>query len=151
MNIDDKIPLGRWYKLVGREAVLLDGFPGPGEGIDDPNRQVALTRTAVSTISTVFLSLDHNHFREGPPLIFETMVFERQVQALGDKQQKLDFQHDYGILARYSTWDEAERGHATICDRIKDAETNSISMMSPKLRKVLTEAQHEAEMENQND
>ncbi|WP_315922313.1 hypothetical protein [Mesorhizobium sp. SP-1A] len=151
MKIDDKIPLGRWYKLVGREAVRLEGFPGPGEGIDAPNRQIALTRTAVSTISTVFLSLDHNHFREGPPHIFETMVFERQVQALGDKQQKLDFQHDYGLLARYSTWDEAEKGHAKICDRIKEAEATSIRMMSPKLRKVLIEAQQEAELENQSD
>jgi len=151
MIMDDKNPLGRWYKLVGREAVPVEGFPGPGEGIDAPNRQVALTRTAVSTISTVFLSLDHNLFRDGPPHIFETMVFERQVQALGDKQQKLDFQHDYGLLARYSTWDEAEKGHAEICDRIKEAEATSISMMSPKLRKVLIEAQQEAELEDQSD
>jgi hypothetical protein len=26
-------------------------------------------------ISTVFLGLDHRHFGDGPPLLFETMVF----------------------------------------------------------------------------
>lgn len=47
-------------------------------------------------VSTVFLGLDHS-FGEGPPLLFETMVFPS---------------HD---MNRYSTWDEAKEGHADMC------------------------------------
>jgi hypothetical protein len=52
-------------------------------------------------VSTVFLGLDHNFGGSGPPVLFETMVFH------GD---------DYGDvrMRRYSTWEEAERGHAQI-------------------------------------
>lgn len=48
-------------------------------------------------ISTVFLGLDHNFTQEGPPLIFETMIFGG----------KLDQYQD-----RCSTWDEAIAMHA---------------------------------------
>lgn len=47
-------------------------------------------------VSTVFLGIDHNFFGDGPPLVFETMVF-------GGK-------HDQA-QERYSTWNEAEAGH----------------------------------------
>jgi hypothetical protein len=46
-------------------------------------------------ISTVFLGLDHQ-WGEGPPLIFETMIFNGE--------------HD-GRQERSSTWDEAEEMH----------------------------------------
>ncbi len=55
-------------------------------------------------ISTVFLGLDHR-FGEGPPLLFETMVFG------GKHHQEID---------RYSTWDEAEKGHAKFVKLIKN-------------------------------
>jgi hypothetical protein len=48
-------------------------------------------------VSTVFLGLDHNHSDYGRPLLFETMVF---VAGDGIEQE------------RYSTWAEAEEGHA---------------------------------------
>ena len=50
-------------------------------------------------VSTVFLAIDHNHFGVGPPILFETMVFR---DGEGCEQE------------RYSTWDEAEAGHARI-------------------------------------
>jgi hypothetical protein len=49
-------------------------------------------------VSTVFLGLDHS-FGSGPPLIFETMVF--------DADESL-------ICRRYSTWNEAVEGHHEI-------------------------------------
>lgn len=49
-------------------------------------------------VSTVFLGLDHRFGDEGPPLLFETMIF-------GGKHD--DFQ------SRCSTWDEAEAMHAS--------------------------------------
>jgi hypothetical protein len=49
-------------------------------------------------ISTVWLGIDHN-YGSGPPLIFETMVFESK-DNLGEL-----------ALDRYSTLEEAEDGH----------------------------------------
>ncbi len=48
-------------------------------------------------VSTVFLGLDHRFGTNGPPLLFETMIFG------GPHDQYCD---------RYSTWEEAEAGHA---------------------------------------
>ena len=45
-------------------------------------------------ISTVFLGIDHGY--NGVPLLFETMIFGGE--------------HD-GYQERYSTWEEAEKGH----------------------------------------
>ena len=59
------------------------------------DRRVAETAIGKSRVSTVFLGLDHS-FGEGPPLLFETMVF-------GGANA------DYMI--RSSTWEEAEAQH----------------------------------------
>lgn len=55
------------------------------------------TRADGLFISTVFLGIDHS-FGEGPPLLFETMVFQ------GKDGREIDCQ-------RYSTWDDALAGH----------------------------------------
>jgi hypothetical protein len=59
-------------------------------------------------ISTVWLGIDHNH-GTGPPLIFETMVFESK-----DNLGELD-------LDRYSTLVEAQAGHEAMVARWKGA------------------------------
>ena len=50
-------------------------------------------------VSTVFLGLDHAFSRVGPPLLFETMVFS--------KNEEVD-------IDRYTTWEEADRGHTAM-------------------------------------
>lgn len=52
-------------------------------------------------ISTVLLGMDHNYSGVGPPLIFETMVFEDE-----------DFLALY--CERYATQAEAREGHAMV-------------------------------------
>jgi hypothetical protein len=47
-------------------------------------------------VSTVFLGLDHRHRRDGPPLLFETMIFGGPLTA---------------SCWRYVSWDDAEAGH----------------------------------------
>jgi len=47
-------------------------------------------------VSTVFLGIDHRFYGEGPPLLFERMIFG------GPHSQYQE---------RYSTWEDAERGH----------------------------------------
>jgi hypothetical protein len=54
-------------------------------------------------VSTIFLGLNRNWFGEGPPILFETMVF-------GGEYNELTF--------RYSTYDEAIAGHKDVCWRV---------------------------------
>ena len=57
-------------------------------------------------VSTVFLGLDHNFSRIGPPVLFETMVFA-------------DGTDIDGIQERCSTWDDAERQHVRVCQEVE--------------------------------
>jgi hypothetical protein len=56
-------------------------------------------------VSTVFLGLDHRFVGDGPPLLFETMVFR---DGDGDEQM------------RYATWAEAEAGHAAMLKEVME-------------------------------
>lgn len=98
--------MSEWYVLRDRVAV-------PVASVDDwardreskVNRRVAAEVVGDVRVSTVFLGLDHG-YGDGPPLIFETMIFG------GD--------HD-GEQWRYSTWQEAEEGHAAAVVLVKQA------------------------------
>lgn len=70
-----------------------------GKWFEKAERHVAKTEAGDVKVSTVFLGLDHS-FGEGPPLLFETMIFG------GDHDEE---------MWRYSTWDEAEQGHESAC------------------------------------
>lgn len=63
------------------------------------DRRVAATAKDGVSVSTVFLGLSHN-FGDGPPLLFETMIFGGP--------------HDE-YQTRCSTWDEAQQMHAAAC------------------------------------
>ncbi len=69
------------------------------------NRHVANDSIGDVQVSTVFLGLDHA-FGQGPPLLFETMIFGG------------DFDND---TRRYATWDEAEAGHAEMLAKVEAA------------------------------
>ena len=64
---------------------------------ENADRKVAKTELSNDVkVSTVFLGLDYNFSEGGTPVLFETMIFG------GKFDQEMD---------RYSTWDEAEKGH----------------------------------------
>jgi hypothetical protein len=67
-----------------------------GRWLESADRHVRESLQGDVRVSTVFLGLDHR-FGDGPPLLFETMAF------VG---------HDDVGMERYSTWQEAEEGHA---------------------------------------
>lgn len=67
------------------------------------DRHVAQDQIGDVRISTVFLGLDHQ-FDDGPPLIFETMIFGGE--------------HDQ-YQTRASTWDEAEAQHAEAVAKVR--------------------------------
>lgn len=93
------------YLGEGREAIR-----AWGEMMGDKDRRtVAAEEIKNIYVSTVFLGLDHG-FGDGPPLLFETMAF---VHDGGDVK------YDQ-VCWRYATWDEAERGHRDMCQRIRD-------------------------------
>lgn len=95
------------YILDGHNAVPVDDLLEWGKWMQTAKRHVAQDEPLPGVrVSTVFLGLDHRFSSDGPPLIFETMVFGGEL----DQEQE-----------RYSTWDEAERGHAAILEKVKAA------------------------------
>ncbi len=100
------------------DKYILDENHNPVEEVDlikwanwfeNADRIVAKTTVSPDAkVSTVFLGLDHR-FGEGEPLLFETMVFG------GKLDQEMD---------RYSTWKEAEEGHAAMVKKVEEAEND---------------------------
>jgi len=84
------------YILQGKEAIPIDDVLEWGRWFQKHDRKVKVDEVGDVKISTVFLGLDHQFNPGGLPLLFETMVFG------GEHDQ---FQN------RYTTWEEAERGH----------------------------------------
>jgi hypothetical protein len=85
------------YILVGHTPVPCPWLLRWATWFETADRQVAESLQGDVRVSTVFLGLDHSFSDHGPPVLFETMVF------IG---------HDAQDCERYSTWDEAEAGHA---------------------------------------
>jgi hypothetical protein len=56
-------------------------------------------------VSTVFLGMDHSFGDDGPPILFETMIFGGALD---------------GYQERYSTWEEAEEGHRLALELIHE-------------------------------
>lgn len=67
-----------------------------GRWFETGNRRVASDYIGNVFISTVFLGIDHSFHVDGPPILYETMIFG------GDHDQYQD---------RYSTKEEAIAGH----------------------------------------
>lgn len=75
---------------------------------DQAYKRVAETTIGAYWVSTVWLGLNHNWDDQGPPLIFETMVFP------ADGGSALDLYSD-----RYSTEAQALAGHEEMCTLIR--------------------------------
>lgn len=91
------------YVLDGHKTILCPDPMMWAKWYETAERRVEHTTiTEDIYVSTVFLGLNHN-YGSGPPLLFETMVF-------GGARD--------GDCSRYSTWDEAERGHQEVVDSL---------------------------------
>ncbi len=94
------------YILEGHEPKLAEDLLEWGSWFETADRIVAKTQISDDIeVSTIFLGLDHS-FGEGPPLLFETMIFG------GSLDQEMN---------RYPTWDEAEKGHQEIVQKAKES------------------------------
>jgi hypothetical protein len=92
------------YILKGRKPVAVDmdtwGF---WFGKHNDERIVGRWTFGEIEVSTMFLGIDHGD-GDGPPILFETMIFGGPWG---------------GQMRRYSTWDEAERGHMRVCKAVR--------------------------------
>lgn len=70
------------------------------------NRTVNRTDVRGSTVSTVFLVIDHSFSNTGPPILFETMVFGGPLD---------------GEQERCATWAEAQAMHERMVARVLEA------------------------------
>lgn len=93
------------YVLDGKIPVKCDDLMTWARWFEDADRHVATTNVGGAKVSTVFLGLDHScEWRgEATPILFETMVFGGPLD---------------GEETRYSTWEEAEKGHKRMVEKV---------------------------------
>jgi hypothetical protein len=70
------------------------------------DRHVQLTTVGDVEVSTVWLGLNHNFGLDGPPLIFESMVFGGILD---------------GEQCRYPNWNAALAGHDQLVAQVRDS------------------------------
>lgn len=85
------------FTLNGKRPEACASLMRWAQWLESADTRVAQTHVGEIFVSTVFLGLDHNFFGEGAPVLFETMIFNH-----GNNEYQ----------RRYSTWEEAEAGHA---------------------------------------
>ncbi len=100
------------YILVDGQPVREPDLLAWGQWMDTHHQDRVLEQTHCGgiTVSTVFLGVDQRFRGEGPPLVFETMVFRGDE---GDEQ------------VRASTWGEALANHAAFVREFFPAEPES--------------------------
>lgn len=88
-----------YYILLGRTPIAVDMYTWARSYENfEKNKRIAYTDiNDKCNVSTVFLGMDHNYRRTGDPILFETMIFG------GPLNEE---------TWRYTTYDDAERGHA---------------------------------------
>lgn len=98
--------------------------------LETADRRVRLTRVGPYVVSTVFLGLDHNHMRRGPPILFETMVYVElehditfpPIPEMGFEGHTFHSNQDFeDTQERCSTWEEALMQHQGVVDEIRRA------------------------------
>jgi hypothetical protein len=90
--VDDLEEWARWYKTAERHVA---------HDMDENDTTGQKVR-----VSTVFLALDHNFWGQGPPVLWETMVFGGPLD---------------GEQARYTSHADAFVGHQEMCRRVMEA------------------------------
>lgn len=108
-----------FYRLRGHEVEEVFTVQEWGRWFQTAERHVAQTTLPMDDdgttawVSTIFLGLDHGYTMNGPPVVFETMVFI-QVPEGRRHSQEADFDDECETFNRYATWDEAAAGHERI-------------------------------------
>jgi hypothetical protein len=114
---DFEVDIAKLCETAGKahRHYVLDGnnFPQPAcivrwvRFMQGRTNQLAHDMVGDIVVSTVFLGSDHNWTGRGPPVLFETMAFA----ATGEPLEQW----------RYTSWDDAQAGHATAVRRLAHA------------------------------
>lgn len=80
----------------------------------NPDRHVAKDIIGHYRVSTVFLGIDHQFRDNGPPILYETMVFDENKRVVIDGKDYGREQWE-GYCERYATKAEAAEGHGRAC------------------------------------
>lgn len=115
-----------WYNLDHEEITVQEA-----EALlaDYDARQVGYTEIGSYVVSTVFLVLDHQ-FGEGPPVLYETMVFT--ASAMNPDADDPDPDPLLELDAkRYCTLAEAQAGHEEMCLLIRATISEEIPSADP--------------------
>lgn len=106
---------------------------------DFDKRRVAEDFTRYYRVSSVFLGIDHQ-FGKGPPLLFETMIFERKetVKLVFGRMRRyqeeaFDAMADGQTQWRFATWDDTLANHNAIVRRLHRQEKVALDLVH-KLR-----------------
>ena len=98
-----------WYDKEGNELTSVEEWAM----LFTPLYQLVRQTTIGSYfVSTVWLGIDHNFTRIGPPIIFETMIFWR---GEGEETDHMDMWMD-----RYSTEEQARLGHEDALNMVRE-------------------------------
>lgn len=89
------------YVLIGQTPVPEPNLLAWAEWFETADRVVFQTEVRGGLVSTVFLGIDHNFSDDGPPILFETMVF---------------MDGEASDMRRCSTWLEAEAQHHAVVE-----------------------------------
>jgi len=115
------------YILDNLKPVPCDDLMRWARWIETSDRRIERTMIGSIKVSTVFLGIDHNYCDDGPPILFETMVFG----GAHDQEQY-----------RYSTLAEAKTGHFKIVRMVAFAR-NPLLHVGELLRKIFKTNQTE--------
>lgn len=99
ITCNDVLEWAKWFESAGKTRIVNQTV------VDDVE------------VSTVFLGLDHS-FGVGEPLIYETMVFENKLSEYKGHKFRKSIDED-GLFARYSTKEQAIKGHNDIVELVK--------------------------------
>lgn len=99
-----------FYLLQGKIPIREPDLMTWAAGMGKLDARVAFDKIHDASISTVFLGLDHQH-GAGLPLLFETMIFDGELD---------------GQVWRYSTWADAELGHANAVALVRRLQIRSV-------------------------
>jgi len=88
--------MGLYLLDVNRNPVPINDVMTWATGKMNMNTTVARDEIRGILISTVFLGVDHNFLNHGPPVLWETMIFDSDVKT---------------NIRRYSSYEDALIGH----------------------------------------
>src|SRR5690606_30445769 len=107
-----------YYRLTEDFQIEPTDADGWAETFDDPRRFLARDRVGAFEVSTVFLGINHA-FTEGPPLVFETMIFLHGRNGWEGGEQYME---------RFATYDDAMTKHAYIVQTLRQYSGHIVNM-----------------------